>query len=124
MNPRANGPGVSKMAEKYGAAAVRMARDKRGPPCRGSWGRNAQPSGQPSKMKKKNEMTRETMIAAMLACPAVEESIRAAGELPEGSVAATLPAPADVAVAALAVRMLLDAGRIERLPGGNLRTRN
>lgn len=75
-------------------------------------------------MKKKNEMTRETIIAAMLACPAVEESIRAAGELPEWSVAATLPAPADVAVAALAVRMLLDAGRIERLPDGNLRMRN
>lgn len=73
-------------------------------------------------MKKKNEIPRETIIAAMLACPAVVESIRAAGELPLERVAASLPAPADVAVAALAVRMLLDDGRVVALPGGNLRT--
>ena len=75
-------------------------------------------------MKKKNEIPRETIIAAMLACPAVVESIRAAGELPLERVAASLPAPVDPVVAALAVRMLLDDGRVVALPGGNLRTRD
>ena len=46
-------------------------------------------------MKKKNEIPRETIIAAMLACPAVVESIRAAGELPLERVAASLPALGD-----------------------------
>ena len=68
--------------------------------------------------------TRDTIIAAMRACPAVVESIRAAGQLPEDRVAASLPEPAGPAVAALAVRMLMDDGRVERLPDGNLRPRN
>jgi len=67
---------------------------------------------------------RDTIIAAMRACPAVVESIRAAGQLAPDRVASSLPEPVDPVVAATAIRLVMDDGRVVLLPDGNLCLRN